>query len=62
MANPGFLGINAAVEYGGTGLGMLELVLLQERLADHDTAVFVVNQGIAVPSISRHGTAEQKER
>ena len=43
---------------------MLALVLLQERLAEHGVAplFFVVNQGIAVPSISRHGTEEQKQR
>ena len=64
LAEAGFLGINTPVEYGGAGLGMLELVLLQERLAEHGVAplFFVVNQGIAVPSISRHGTPEQKER
>lgn len=35
LADAGFLGINTPVEYGGAGLGMLELVLLQERLAEH---------------------------
>lgn len=31
-------GINTPVEYGGAGLGMLEFVLLQERLAEHGVA------------------------
>jgi acyl-CoA dehydrogenase len=64
LAQAGILGINTPEEYGGAGMGMLALVLLQERLAEHGVAplFFVVNQGIAVPSISRHGTKEQKER
>ncbi|MBV1931836.1 MAG: acyl-CoA/acyl-ACP dehydrogenase, partial [Porticoccaceae bacterium] len=64
LAQAGILGINTPEEYGGSGMGMLALVLLQERLAEHGVAplFFVVNQGIAVPSISRHGTEEQKQR
>lgn len=64
LAESGILGVNTPEEYGGSGMGMLALVLLQERLAEHGVAplFFVVNQGIAVPSISRHGTEEQKQR
>ena len=64
LAQAGILGINTPEAYGGSGMGMLALVLLQERLAEHGVAplFFVVNQGIAVPSISRHGTEEQKQR
>jgi acyl-CoA dehydrogenase len=64
LAEAGILGINTPEEYGGSGMGMLALVLLQERLAEYGVAplFFVVNQGIAVPSISRHGTEEQKQR
>jgi hypothetical protein len=64
LAQAGILGINAPEEYGGAGMGMLALVLLQERLAEQGVAplFFVVNQGIAVPCISRHGTEEQKQR
>ncbi len=64
LAQSGILGVNTPEEYGGSGMGMLALVLLQERLAGHGVAplFFVVNQGIAVPSISRHGTEEQKQR
>lgn len=63
LANAGILGINTPEAYGGSGMGMLALVLLQERLAEHGVAplFFVVNQGIAVPAISRHGTEAQKE-
>ena len=64
LANAGILGINTPEAYGGAGMGMLALVLLQERLAEHGVAplFFVVNQGIAVPAISRHGTEAQKAR
>ena len=64
LAQAGILGVNTPEEYGGSGMGMLALVLVQERLAEHGVAplFFVVNQGIAVPSISRHGTDEQKQR
>ena len=64
LAGAGILGINTPEAYGGSGLGMVALVLLQERLAERGVAplFFVVNQGIAVPSISRHGTEEQKQR
>jgi alkylation response protein AidB-like acyl-CoA dehydrogenase len=64
LAAAGILGVNVPEAYGGSGMGMLALVLLQERLAGHGVAplFFVVNQGIAVPSISRHGTEEQKQR
>ena len=64
LAEAGILGINTPEAYGGSGMGMLALVLLQERLAERGVAplFFVVNQGIAVPSISRHGTEEQKQR
>lgn len=64
LAEAGILGVNTPAEYGGAGMGMLELVLVQERMAEHGVAplYFVVNQGIAVPSISKHGTEEQKQR
>ena len=64
LASAGILGINTPEAYGGSGLGMVALVLLQERLAERGVAplFFVVNQGIAVPSISRHGTEAQKQR
>ncbi len=64
LGRAGFLGVNTPEEYGGAGMGMLELVLIQESLAGHGVAplFFVVNQGIAVPSISKHGTDDQKQR
>lgn len=63
LGRAGFLGVNTPEQYGGAGMGMLELVLIQESLAGHGVAplFFVVNQGIAVPSISKHGTEEQKQ-
>lgn len=64
LAQAGILGVNTPEAYGGAGMGMLALVLVQERMAEHGVAplYFVVNQGIAVPSITRHGTEEQKQR
>ena len=45
LAQSGILGVNTPEEYGGSGMGMLALVLLQERLAEHGVAplFFVVN-------------------
>lgn len=64
MGDQGFLGISCPSEYGGAGMGVTALSLLQERLAEHGVAplYFVVNQGIAIPVIGKHGTEEQKER
>ncbi|MCC6530422.1 MAG: acyl-CoA/acyl-ACP dehydrogenase [Pseudomonadales bacterium] len=64
LGSMGYLGITCPEEYGGAGMGMTELALLQERLASHGVALlyFVVNQGIAMPCISKHGTPEQKQR
>lgn len=64
LADIGYLGMTVPEEYGGAGLGMQEMSLLQERLAEHGVALlyFVVNQGINAPAISRHGTEEQKQR
>ncbi len=64
MGDQGFLGISCPAEYGGAGMGVTALSLLQERLAEHGVAplYFVVNQGIAIPVIGKHGTEEQKER
>ncbi|HBD13308.1 MAG TPA: hypothetical protein DCZ13_14255, partial [Porticoccaceae bacterium] len=57
LAQAGILGVNTPEAYGGAGMGMLALVLVQERMAEHGVAplYFVVNQGIAVPSITRPG-------
>ena len=64
LGDMGYLGITCPEAYGGAGMGMFELALLQERLAEHGVALlyFVVNQGIAMPCISKHGTEEQKQR
>lgn len=64
LAEIGYLGITCPEEYGGGGYGMQELAMFHERLSDHGVALlyFVVNQGINVPAITRHGTTEQKER
>lgn len=64
LGKAGYLGITVPEEYGGAGLGMFELSLLQERLAEHGVAVlfFVVNQGLSIPALVRHGTDEQKSR
>lgn len=64
LADIGYLGMTVPEEYGGAGLGMQELALMQERLAEHGVGLlyFVVNQGINAPAISRHGTEDQKQR
>jgi isovaleryl-CoA dehydrogenase len=64
-AELGFLGINAPVEHGGAGLGLVDACLVGEELAAGcvATAVTLFHQAnMIVDSIVRNGTEEQRAR
>lgn len=60
----GYLGVNLPVEYGGGGMGMYELSIVQEELsaAGCGLLMMVVSPAICGTVISRFGTDEQKGR
>jgi alkylation response protein AidB-like acyl-CoA dehydrogenase len=59
----GWPGLAIAEEYGGSGLGTFDLVLLAEELGRALAPVPVITSGLLVaPAIQEHGTAEQKQR
>lgn len=64
MGKLGFLGLTIPEEYGGAGLGMSELSLVQERLGEHGVPMLmlVVGPGLGILPIVRHGTEEQKRK
>ncbi|PSR34730.1 MAG: acyl-CoA dehydrogenase [Sulfobacillus benefaciens] len=64
LADAGILGIAVPEPFGGTGLGLLEMALVQERLAEHGVPLllFVVGPGLSLMPIVRHGTADQMHK
>ncbi|MBO2457717.1 acyl-CoA dehydrogenase family protein [Actinomadura violacea] len=60
----GFAGITWPVEAGGQGLGTAEQQIFAEEAAEHDlpTYPFIVNTGMAGPTLVDLGTPEQKDR
>ncbi|WP_370552592.1 acyl-CoA dehydrogenase family protein [Conexibacter sp. CPCC 206217] len=64
LAAHGFLGVNVPEEYDGGGLGLLELAIVGEELAAAGCPLLplLVSPGIAGTLLTRHGTAEQKDR
>ncbi len=64
-AELGLLGATAPAEYGGAGLGLIELCIVGEELGAVcvSTAATVLHQAdMVVGRIARHGSAEQKAR
>lgn len=66
LADQGLLGIAIPEEYGGSGLGMLDLVMAVEALAEHGvgmdgTAHFVSGPIFAGILFTGHGTEKQKQ-
>lgn len=61
----GLVGSTVPVEYGGLGLDRAQALALAE-LADHaalpDRRLFVIGQGMVVPTLLGHGTEQQKIR
>ncbi len=60
----GYLGVNLPVEYGGGGMGMYELSIVQEELGANGCGLLmmVVSPAICGTVITRFGTDEQKGR
>ena len=64
VAEDGFVGIMVPEADGGAGLGMLEMVLLQEGLANAGIPLqsLVVGATMSLGPIGKHGTTEQKQK
>lgn len=65
LASDGWLGVTIPEEYGGAGLGMLEMAIVIEELSrggGQDGILFVLTPVFGGLGFQRHGTAEQKEQ
>jgi len=64
MGDAGFLGVNVPEAYGGGGMGITELAIVQEELAAAGCPllVIVVSPAICATIIAKFGTDAQKER
>ena len=64
LAGQGFLGVNIPTEYGGGGLGMLELAAVAEEIAAAGCSLLliVVSPAIVGTILAKHGTDAQKNR
>lgn len=64
LGDLGYVGLTIPQEYGGTGMGMFEMALLQEHLANNGVPMLmlVVGPGLSVLPIVRHSSEEQKRR
>lgn len=64
LGEAGFLGVSVPEEYGGGGLGMLELAMVEEEISAAGCPLLplLVSPGIAGTIFARHATPEQKER
>jgi alkylation response protein AidB-like acyl-CoA dehydrogenase len=64
VARGGFMAVNLPEEYGGGGMGLLELSIVGEELAAGGCPLLlmVVSPAICGSIIARHGTEEQKRR
>ena len=64
LAQHGYVGANLPEEYGGGGMGMTGLAIVQEELARHGTTqlMLVVSPAIAGSILAKHGTPDQKQR
>ena len=65
LADDGWLGVTIPEEYGGAGLGMLEMAIVIEELSragGQGGILFVLTPVFGGISIQRHGTEAQKER
>jgi alkylation response protein AidB-like acyl-CoA dehydrogenase len=64
LASRGFLGVNIPEEYDGGGLGMAALAAVGEEIsaAGGGLILIVVSPAIVGSILTRHGTADQKDR
>ncbi|MDY6764420.1 MAG: acyl-CoA dehydrogenase family protein [Halobacteria archaeon] len=64
LAKDGWLGVTIPEDYGGIGMGMLEMSIIIEELSrggGQGGIIFVLTPVFGGISIQRHGTEEQKE-
>lgn len=59
----GYLGISIPTEFGGAGLGQMEMMLFHERLGEHGIALLsaVLGPGFTIPCIIKNGSNYLKE-
>lgn len=64
LAQAGILGLGVPEAYGGSGLGLFEMALVQERMAAHAVPLLllVVGPGLSFMPLIRHGTPLQIQR
>lgn len=65
LARDGWLGVTIPEEYGGAGLGMLEMAMVIEELSrggGQGGIIFVLTPVFGGISVARHGTDTQKDR
>ncbi|MFF0243146.1 acyl-CoA dehydrogenase family protein [Rhodococcus pyridinivorans] len=64
LGRNGYLGLNIAEEYGGSGAGLTQQAIVSEELAAGGCPelAMVLSQGIAGSVFGRHGTDEQKKQ
>uniref|UniRef100_A0A8B9KKX5 Isovaleryl-CoA dehydrogenase, mitochondrial n=1 Tax=Astyanax mexicanus TaxID=7994 RepID=A0A8B9KKX5_ASTMX len=61
----GLLGITAPVEYGGTGLGYLDHVIVMEEMSRASAAIalsYGAHSNLCINQLVRHGNTKQKEK
>ncbi|ROL44984.1 Isovaleryl-CoA dehydrogenase, mitochondrial [Anabarilius grahami] len=65
MGDLGLLGVTAPVEYGGTGLGYLEHVIVMEEISRVSAAIalsYGAHSNLCVNQMVRHANQKQKEK
>jgi alkylation response protein AidB-like acyl-CoA dehydrogenase len=64
LARHGYMGVNIPAQYGGGGLGMVELSAIAEEIAAAGCSLLliVVSPAIVGTILAKHGTEEQKQR
>ncbi len=65
LADDGWLGVTIPEEYGGVGMGMLEMTMVIEELSrggGQGGIIFVLTPVFGGITIERHGSPEQKEQ
>jgi len=64
LADGGFMGVNIPAEFGGGGLGLYELAMVQEEVSRQGCPLLpILTSGATVGTIlKRHATREQQER
>ncbi len=64
VSDDGFMGLMVPEEYGGAGLGMTEMALLMEGMANNGIPLLsmVVGSTMTLPMIADHGSEAMKQR